>query len=146
MKKITISFLAISLLMIIACKPSNEENTTAASQYIEQAVPNDFMVFYDQFHADSTFQLSHINFPLSGMNTDSTQNMASVPYIWTKEQWRPHKKFDERNGTFNRDFTNFNGLVIEHITSNNGQFGMERRFTKLENQWMLIYYSSMKQM
>ena len=127
-------------ISIVACK---QDHSATTQDVVATPIPDDFQSFYTDFHSDSLFQMQHILFPLDGMTTDNTQGMALVHTKWHSDNWLIHMPFDAMGGTYNRDLFNMNGLIIEHIKSYNGEYGMERRFSKIDNQWMLIYYTSL---
>ncbi|MEE9439932.1 MAG: hypothetical protein V3V14_13075 [Saprospiraceae bacterium] len=108
----------------------------------KRTLPSDFYSFYDNFHSDSIFQLDHILFPLQGMgaNIDSA---GIYPKTWQQETWKLHRAFNNQAGTFERSFTNVNGIITEFISANGGLFSMEKRYTKLNNSWHLIYYKEL---
>lgn len=127
-----------SMLLIIPilicsynCKTENQKNANA---YINDELPEDFLAFYDDFHKDSLYQLEHIVFPLEGKRPDTTGELT-----WQRESWIMHRSFQDM-GAFTRKFTNMNGIVIENIEDNSGQYNMERRWSKLAGEWNLIYY------
>jgi len=94
-------------------------------------IPEDFPVFYNTFHIDPEYQLNHIVFPLEG---------KSETEKWTLEEWKIHKPFTE-NGEFRRDYENFAGIITETITDNKAMFYIIRRFSKVNDEWQLIYYT-----
>ena len=61
--------LVVVVFMIIACKPANlDTRTTEPAEDISAVeIPQDFRIFYDRFHSDTSFQLEHIVIPLSGL-------------------------------------------------------------------------------
>jgi hypothetical protein len=125
------------------CKPSQDqqsaENVTLAAYETEE-----FLTFYDRFAEDSLFQLEHTVFPLEGVKAvlDSSQ-VINPNFKWQKENWVIHKPFDDMGGSFSREFMDVNGIVIEFISDESGQFTMERRFGKLSSGWHMIYYREM---
>jgi hypothetical protein len=128
----------MSLLLIIGCCSCKSEKEKITG-VIDDEMPSDFLPFYQTFHADSIFQLSHIVFPLEGKRVDEAGLTA-----WNKEQWVLHKPFSAM-GTFTRQLSAFNGIVIEKIIDNSGQYDMERRWSKLSDEWYLIFYKEMGQ-
>jgi hypothetical protein len=99
------------------------------------------MAFYEKFHLDSTYQMSHIIFPLEGYPavTDSNQYVPK-DFKWQKDKWIIHKPYNDGGGEFSRSFLNFNNIITEEISDASGQFTMVRRFSKMDNDWYLIYY------
>ena len=124
----------------ISCKQEKPIQTKEESPEL----PDDFQTFYDKFHTDTAFQLSHIIFPLQGYPavTDSAQYVPEN-FTWAKEKWILHRPFDNAGGEFKRSFLNFNDIITEEISDRSGQFKMLRRFSKMDNEWFLIYYKEM---
>ena len=116
-------------LLAMACK---SEKSTPEIMLHSKDIPADFLDFYHQFHSDSTYQMEHIIFPLSG-KSDTTR--------WQKETWTLHRPFDNTTGEFVREFTNLNSIIFELIVSKDKTYSMERRFSKSGNTYNLIYYS-----
>ena len=50
---------------------------------------------------------------------------------------------NDHNGTFERTFTNLEGIVTEKISARDGLFTMEKRYAKLDGIWHLIYYQDL---
>lgn len=125
-------------------QPVVEEAPVVASEQAE-TLGEDFLTFYEQFHADSIFQVNHITWPLDGLpsNADSA-TLVDGNYKWTPENWVFHRPLDEGNQEFTRQQSTFgDGMVIEIIKHQSGQYGMIRRFAKLGDEWHLIYYAGM---
>ena len=107
----------------------------------EPQIPEEFFGFYDQFHQDSVFQLEHILFPLSGIPAEDS--LKSDTFTWTRDAWVMHKPFDNLGGTFKQSWYNVNSVIIEKITDGSGRFTMERRWAKMGEEWLMIYYKEM---
>jgi len=95
-------------------------------------IPETFPEFYETFHTDSLYQMAHIQWPLK-QQTDGSP--------WTKDAWDLHGPFDNSSGEFTRDLDNFAGIITETIQHNQGYFNMVRRFSQLDGEWYLIYYT-----
>ncbi len=120
-----------TLLALSSCKEKSNEVTN--QEILDPSVveiPEDFPPFYNTFHIDPEYQLNHIVFPLAG---------KSETEKWTLEEWEIHRPFTE-NGEFKRDYENFAGIITETIIDNNGMFYFIRRFSKINEEWQLIYY------
>ena len=102
----------------------------------------DFDTFYQLFHSDSLYQMAHIQFPLQGVSSRPEDH--GTGFRWGKEDWRMHRSFDA-SSSFRSEFTSLgDDLVIENIVHKNGQYGMERRFSRLGgDEWYLIYYAAL---
>ena len=142
--------LYLSLALVLSASSCKQADSNATQEQTEAHVgaemPEDFLAFYDNFHTDSVFQMEHIQFPLQGITADTLQDMRPTTIKWQADEWLTHRPFDDMGGTFNRELFNMNGIIIESIKSFNNEYGMERRFTKQDGEWTLIYYSSMMRM
>ena len=124
------SFICL-IALFYSCK--NENNTPPPTQATPSTteIPSDFLAFYDRFHSDSIFQMNHTVFPVMSGNPEVKYN---------KESWQIHKPFDAQGGNFLRSFGNINGIIIELIQEKTGFVTIERRFSKITNDYHLIYY------
>jgi hypothetical protein len=118
-------------LCIIGCKSDTPQLQESETSLFKEEIPQDFMSFYDRFHSDIDYQLDHVIFPLS-QKTDSTK--------WEKEEWLMHKPFNTQGGEFTRSYTHLKGIVVENIQDQKGLFRIERRFSKSNDGYDLIYY------
>lgn len=136
--------LLIGSTFVLGCKDKATNLDDDLSGGTVTKLSNDFLNFYDQFTEDSLFQMQHIIFPLEGLRARTSEDDNEPLQVkWEKEQWRMHKKFDDMGETYQRQFVDFNGVVTENISDKTGQFTMIRRFAKIDNQWMLIFYKEM---
>ena len=109
------------------------------------ALPEDFIAFYQQFHDDSSYQMAHIMFPLAGVpaNVDTLSTDAKK-FRWQLADWKIHRPFDQSLTGYTKSYSKFEeGIVIETIAQKQVGVGMERRFAKVDEEWMLIYYAGM---
>lgn len=139
------SYVVLLLLLLIgfiSCKSDSQET----HQEREVFGPDEsFAPFYDKFHSDSVYQLAHINFPLQGMpqRMDST-NLAKQDFFWDKESWVIQHDFDEKETGFTKSINAVSPTMVEEkIVDKSGQFGIVRRFIKLDDEWYLIYFSGL---
>lgn len=138
---LTISF---AFVFYKKMNPKQQENTVAKTeQEAESSLPSDFHDFYNRFHTDSIFQMSRIIFPLTGVAQEGDSIRVIVNKQWQAEDWKLHKPFDNHGGTFERTFTNENGIISETIIGNGGMFSLEKRYSKLVDEWHLIYYQGL---
>ena len=117
------------------CQPASTTDVLQSAQSTATTIveiPEDFPEFYERFHTDSLYQITHIIWPLSGQS-DSTR--------WTQEEWIMHKPFDNTSGEFTRDLDNFEGIITETISHNQGWFHLKRTFAQMDEEWMLIGYN-----
>lgn len=131
--------LFVAILVFSACQQQTKtQNSNESASVSEQQYPEGFEEFFDRFHKDSVFQLSHIVFPLEGKQIKDEQN---YDFLWPKENWVLHKAFDENLTDFEKTYQVINNIVIETIRDKYNFSKIERRFAKLGDEWMLIYYA-----
>ena len=119
----------IIFCLFVCCK-AEKSDMSPETEIVE--IPQNFISFYEEFHADSSFQMNHITFPLSQKDSLSK---------WQKEEWILHKGFDNHNGSYSREFDNFEGIIIETIRESNNAFVIQRRFAPMGDSYSLIYYT-----
>ena len=126
-------------------KPVQEDTAVATEdQEGSTTLPEDFRPFYNNFHSDSTYQIRHINFPLTGHASTGDSIVVLKDTLWQQDDWIMHKPFNDHGGTFERTFTNVGGIITEFITGNGGMFSMEKRYVQMsDGEWRLVYYRSM---
>jgi len=146
LSKIVIALLVLSALFIFFKKFDKKvDSLPVTEQALEYSnkLPDDFHDFYNSFHTDSTFQMEHIIFPLNGLGESQDSTKLAEPKEWLASEWILHKPFNDHGGTFEREFTNVNGIVTEILIGNSGMFTMEKRYAKLSGEWHLIYYQEL---
>jgi len=127
-------FFLLLVIFLSACRQSShQEHTHTHEEIISQEVPQAFLKFYMKFLSDTTYQKSHIVFPLKS-KADGTP--------WLAEEWECHRPFDD-NGEFQQQFVNMNGLILETISDPKGMYKMERRYMKSNDGYDLIYFTVM---
>lgn len=132
---VAVFIICFILMLLFKMETDDAPATNDAIEFTE--ITEDFWVFYERFHQDSLFQMEHIAFPLQGKS--ELEN-------WLHSEWTMHRPYDDMNGSFKREFISFEGLVIEKIKDYTGSYGMERRYSKSNNGWNLIYYEPMKEL
>ena len=147
LSKIIIALIAISCVFFFFNRMNNTdqkvpESTSQEAEYSNK-LPEDFHDFYNSFHSDSIFQMEHIIFPLAGIGKSGDSVNTIVKKQWLADEWLLHKPFNDQGGTFERSFTNVQGIVTETITGNGGMFSMEKRYSRLADDWYLIYYQEL---
>lgn len=125
---------------------SNCKNKPQAIQQSKSAadLPKDFLEFYQNFHADSAYQMAHIEWPLKGEKGVSADSaLASRLHEWLPETWQLMHQPDTSMSTLKRSYEMVGEvLVIEKMSYPMVGFGFERQFYKEEDgQWRLIYYA-----
>lgn len=142
-------FFALISLSIIACGDTASRSTGPGIGAIKDNpdLPKDFMQFYMQFHTDSSYQMEHIIFPLSGLpaNVDSTI-LSKKAFTWDKESWQMHRPFNVSDGYQQEYVSVDNETVVEYIIQKYSRYGIERRFSRLSGEWYMIYYAAMNQL
>ncbi len=120
------------LFLLVACQSSSSEATDEQ----EKGLPDDFLTFYERYHADSAFQWEHTLFPLPYLG--EKRKISE----WTAENWVMHQPIDVENSEiFERSFYRMGKSIIgEEIISPSLGLKIERRWKKTQDQWMLIYY------
>lgn len=140
-KDISTWFVLTLLLFGVAC---GDRSKTTDQVQIDNGRADDFEVFYEQFHSDSTFQIEHIQWPLEGLpaHADTLTNPAG--FRWQKEAWVLHRPFNDALTGFSRSISSMgDGLMIEKIAHEEAGFRMERRFALIDDEWKLIYYAAL---
>lgn len=127
-------WLATSLLALLAACSSDPKSEA-----------DDFNVFYENFHRDADYQMTHITFPLEGLPSDAdAETIDSGNFHWEMEDWELQRPFDVENESFQRELIKFgDDLVIEKIIHKSGEYGTIRRFAKMGAEWYLIYYAGL---
>lgn len=106
----------------------------------------DFQEFYEQFHQDSLYQVQHITFPLQGIpdNAANNPNYQEGSFRWESSSWKMNKPIDLDEHGFSRKLQAVgDNMIIETLMHSSGQYGLQRRFAKMEEEWMLIYYAGL---
>ena len=96
----------------------------------------DFETFYKKFHADTTFQLSRIKFPIDGVLVSPNGEKN-----WTAENWIPlttpvHKTDTTR---FEVEYKKGNDTFTQKSWIKNSGFATEYRFELKKRKWFLVY-------
>jgi len=126
-----------------------QDSTEAIEEYVpEEGMPSGFLAFYQRFHDDSLFQLEHVIFPLQGIPAEAdSATIVDGRFRWEKEGWVMHHPIEDAGTQFARNFKKItDDLVIENISVAQGQYGMQRRFSKSGDDWYLIYYAGMNRL
>ncbi len=142
------SILLIILWLGESCKPAlpSSEHEAPAPQSVD-TLPSDFANFFKRFHEDSVFQLAHINFPLEGLpaSLGDGDTLQHGRYFWQREDWKKHNRFTDPGGHFEQWYIVLNDRIIEHWIQMKGtNMYMKRRFAKLDDEWVLIYFQGLR--
>jgi hypothetical protein len=137
-------FMIVFLLSNCKQKPQALQQTKAMGD-----LPKDFLEFYQKFHADSTYQMAHIEWPLKGEKGISQDTTARRQLTeWMPEAWHLMHLPDTTMSTLKCSFETVGDvMVIERMSYPIVGFGYERQFYKEEDgQWRLIFYGENTQM
>ena len=127
--------------MIASCSSDTQGNGNNQAQ---ASLPDDFVMFYEQFHSDTAYQLSHISFPLEGLRFNDLDTTASAN-SWSAEEWRIHGLPTDLNGAYTLEYDILSQeLIAETIMDTAGTQAMQRRFALTSSGWQLIYYVEMQ--
>lgn len=132
----TMIFLTV---LFIGCKTSSNEPQEEPAVIVVSG----FETFYEHFHSDTAYQLSHIRFPLAGMPSYADGYEEDISnFKWQKEEWLIHEKMNDDD--FEIEFEVFDeSLITEIIKHKSKQIAIVRRFAKSDGEWFLIYYSGL---
>lgn len=135
----------ISISVFLSSCANNSANQDANYPYKItdfQQLPKDFKEYHDRFHTDSVFQFNNIEFPLMGLPAHFTEE--DQYFEWELDSWVMHKKFDDTDETYRREWMVVDDKTIdEFIYHNSTDFGMQRTFQKRSDYWILKYYVAM---
>ncbi|WP_282781826.1 hypothetical protein [Phaeodactylibacter xiamenensis] len=139
-------FLLLVLLAIgsISCGTDQSADTSRGKE--GQARPyQEFAAFYDRFHQDSAFQMERILFPLPGLPREADSALiASGLYRWTPDTWTLQRHLNLESSNFKRELIPVSkDLIIEKLVQPEYNLQIERRFSRLEDGWYLIYYAGL---
>lgn len=138
-------FLLITIILLaIACKDQTAPKQTTDTEPLKNGISESFWPFFETFQNDSIYQMEHIIFPLKGLPAKAEDMVEGESFYWQKEGWRIHRQFDDMGGTFQRSYRQVGHMVTETISDQSGTFQMERRFAKMDEDWMMIYYAAMR--
>ncbi|NBC07394.1 MAG: hypothetical protein GVY26_09395 [Bacteroidetes bacterium] len=135
-------FFFLLALSISAC------NGTEAEQDDEVSALREFAQFYERFHQDTAFQMERVLFPLPGLPREADSSLiASGRFRWTKDNWRMQQPINFEESQFEQQLVRVSkDLIIEKIVNKEYGLKIERRFSRLEDGWHLIYYSALNKM
>ena len=134
--------LILFVTLCISCKNSPEPSMNATEK-----LPQDFVDFYEKFLQDSSYQMNHIQFPLEGIPNRANPETDDLEHFrWKQEDWVLHHDFDPQKSGFNRNFIIVTeDLIQENVVHKNHKYALERRFSKSNGKWQLIYYAGLNE-
>lgn len=133
-------FVLIALCpLLFAC------NNGATVEQTEDGPFREFAEFYERFHSDPDFQMERVLFPLPGLPAEADSALiARGDYRWQREDWKVQQPIDLQNSGFEQEFIPVSkNLIIEKIVQREQRLQIERRFSRLEDGWTLIYYAGL---
>jgi len=147
----------VSVLIILSCK-SNSSKNTLDSDLTQSKVTTtlkaeieDFDSFMYKFERDSSFQLSRVDFPLAGFNSElhlsnpdeNVKQLEGEPVnvYWQKATWIVQTPLNNSTGEFKQDRKKTDSLVVDVIYIPDSDFKIKRTFKRIEGKWYLVYYS-----
>jgi hypothetical protein len=134
------SLLSLSTLFLVICACGNAETSTQTNGSIgEGTETEDFGSFYEQFHADSLFQLDRISWPLNGNFIQDSAGVAKDLH-YHKGDWSMHRAMVDNPDFVQQIQPLTEDLYVEEIKARAGKYRIERRFARLSDGWHLIYY------
>ncbi len=139
-------FLLFALLATGIFSCSNDQAADTSTETNGRSQPyQEFAEFYDRFHQDSAFQMDRILFPLPGLPREADSTLiASGLYRWTPETWTLQRPLNLESSNFKRELIPVSkDLIIEKLVQPEYNLQIERRFSRLEDGWHLIYYAGL---
>ena len=137
-------FVTGTTALILLIFLTNCRQKPALQQQEITALPADFVAFYEKFHADSAYQMAHIQFPLEGYPQAPDSATLAANFHRTADKWLMHRSTMFVDSLYTRQFdVPMEGLVNEIIMQRNVPYGTYRRFFKRSDGWFLIFYSDM---
>ena len=125
--------LGLAILLLCSC------NLDKKQQGAGSGLPGDFLDFYERFHADSLYQMEHISFPLSGIPAMQLKKLDTLHYF-EKEEWRMHRAIPDSAIAYQSIMEIDEGIIEEEIGLREQGITIFRRYSKIGDEWYLIYY------
>ncbi|MEQ8703639.1 MAG: hypothetical protein RIC19_06955 [Phaeodactylibacter sp.] len=134
-----------ALSILVAACGSDPKPGNSADAEGKDAAFQEFATFYDRFHQDSAFQMERILFPLPGLPREADSALiTSGRYRWTPETWTLQRPLNLQSSNFKRELIPVSkDLIIEKLVQSEYNLQIERRFSRLEDGWHLIYYAGL---
>jgi len=138
-------FLLVLFSAIAICSCSNKKHdnpainapaAVTAATYKETG--ESFEKFNQRFHADSSFQLSRIAFPIGGRFVDDLESR-----LWSPDNWEvlttPVSAITDTT-QYKHSLVRTDSFVTETFWIDQSGFKVERRFALKDGKWYLVYY------
>jgi hypothetical protein len=97
----------------------------------------DFEIFYDQFIRDSTFQITHVKFPIKGTYADYTTKDNWHKNTWPLIKWNLFEELESSTDSISI-IQKENSFFFGSYCIDCG-FSFEMEFRKLNSEWYLVY-------
>jgi|GEM_PF-968132 len=151
-------YLILAIFALFALNSCNQKSKINAYPLSvdSKAKGESFNEFCKLFYSDSLFQLSRINFPLSGIHnieveeSPSNESGDSTIYKWEKENWVILKKnsFQGNDSVKNIDGEIYKRktqktdiFICDSVYIEDSGFGVVKKFALKNGKWYLINYS-----
>lgn len=141
-------FILVCCVAIAGCKsssntskvsePKGQSSATTATAPKKKSKVEDFDKFYDRFHADSTFQMSRIKFPLKGASTNLDKSTS-----WTPQNWQMLRTriYDVDKNQYKVKYSKTETSFTQKVWVDGAGFSNECRFELVNGKWFLVYMS-----
>lgn len=126
-----ISYCIIIVITTVACDSSSKHQSG-------------FEDWHYQFLRDSSFQISHIIFPLQGLPSLDAEEQAEdlSNYYWTKHNWAILGPLLDKNNRYSQSIRALSDdIVIEYVEDFQSGLIQERRYSAMHGDWYLIFFS-----
>ncbi|RYZ59351.1 MAG: hypothetical protein EOO14_08520 [Chitinophagaceae bacterium] len=127
------------LSLLFSCGQTEEISKEEPAARQAKADAETFEVFNEQFHADSTFQVSRIAFPLEGQQIDAFEERDWTPQNWQMMKMPVGAPLDTFE--YKRNLEKTDSSVTEEIWVEESGFRVERTFKLKDNKWFLTFYN-----
>lgn len=160
MKKEFLILVISALFALNSCNQKNKmvkENLLTVDTIIKDVKGESFDEFNKLFYSDSLFQMSRINFPLSGTHnieveeSPTNESGDSIIHQWQKEDWVILKQNSFQGSDtlkmidgeiYKRKIQKTDVFVCDSVYIENSGFGVVRKFALRNEKWYLINYST----
>jgi len=120
-------------------QPQNSEQALDTVSAKKNIVVENFEEFNKNFHSDSLFQVSRVDFPIEGKHVSGFEQ-----YSWNRKNWQfqavPVAEETEM-GEYQHSLVKTDTLITERFWIQDSGFEVERQFKLIGNKWFLIYYN-----
>lgn len=120
----------------LASPSATQPGKNTAEKSHKAAKVEDFDKFYDRFHADSTFQMSRIKFPLKG-GYHTLDNSTK----WTAQNWSlmTTRIYDVDKEKCRTTYSKTENSFTQKVWIDSAGLYTECRFELVDGKWFLVY-------